>query len=536
MELESNQIAAISIGLGLFSVILGLFVYYSFIVKRRAFTDNTVFFIKKWSFIFCIMVSNIAGAVLVYYTTNLQVLLYIIVVLKSKDILMSIMFVFNMIYKAIYPMKMPDLSSTDDINHIAAFVPVYKESLDQVAKSVDSIMNNKLGSNSLLVTVVSDGINNYSDLLTNKVKYTNGVYKSWNNKNVNLNIVYGYRNDKPMMIIHKNINVGKKDSIVLFNDIFNENRKNIPIGSLLLQREVLANINTLYKYQSFDYLYCTDSDTTVSDMSLVYLLDSLKQRNAMACCGIVNADNQHNTFWNWLQNYQYLYGQYMRRTNEDVFNQVLCLPGCNSMFKVDPNTSEAMELFSLKPKENELLTSCVQNIGTDRRHTGCIAYTTKNVKIVLDTRSHAYTVPPASLGAFFHQRKRWCQNMYLNNMMNIFGPNINIVLRFFNFIDFLRLSLVYFRLFNTLYFVYLLINSYNNVEFLDLIPYIVILTYPVVCFFVYAIFNKHLRSQYFKLLLMLLVNKIFTLFSTIVIFTCMLLNIGFYTWNTMESM
>ena len=66
------------------------------------FTNQKTFFIKKWLYILGIFGINAAGCCLVYYTQNLQVILYIILVLKSKDILMSIMFMFNMIYKSLF--------------------------------------------------------------------------------------------------------------------------------------------------------------------------------------------------------------------------------------------------------------------------------------------------------------------------------------------------------------------------------------------------------------------------------------------------
>ena len=346
---------------------------------------------------------------------------------------------------------------------------------------------------------------------------------------VSTNIYYGTRKDKHVLIIQKDENQGKKDSIILSNELFNHGRSNSPTVNHQYRDEVLSDINNTFGVSNFDYMFCTDADTVVSENSFVCLIDTIEKRNAVASCGIVNVDfTSGNSFWNNLQNFQYLYGQYIRRTNEDLFNQVLCLPGCISMFKMNTGSLAALDLYSKIPDHNQLVTSSVQYVGTDRRYTSSLVYTDKNAKIVLDTRCNAYTIPPSNLESYISQRRRWCQNIYFNSMINIIGPNVNFILRFFNVIDYLRLSLVYFRLFNTLYFVYLLHKQHN---ILELLPYIVILCYPVLCFLVYSLFDGHLRPQWFKLFLALVVNKIFVIFSTISVFTNMLWNIGSSSWN-----
>lgn len=530
--LTGSEIAALVIGLSIFVIITGIFLaLYS--GEKNEFVNDKVFVFKKWLFIFGILSLNAMGCVLVYYTKSLQVILYIILVLKSSDILMSLMFIFNMIYKSIIGYSEPSFDQSDEIEKIVAFVPVCKEKIDQVEQTIDTLMSNKLGSNYLLTTIISDGISDYSDIFTSITKESNGTYKSWNGYDVDVKVVYGQRNNKPLMLIRKYKNLGKKDSIILFNDIFNHARYNLELENNSLREDILYNLQDLFSVSKFNYVYGTDGDTFISDTNLMYLLDTMKQRDATACCGIVNVnENYGNLFWNWLQNYQYLYGQFMRRTNEDLFNQVLCLPGCNTMYKIETECKEAMTLYSQMTNETDLIKSSVQNIGTDRRFTSSLIYTNSKAKIVMDTRAHVYTISPDSFNSYINQRKRWCNNMYFNSLVNIIAPNVNFVLRFFNFINVLRLSLIYFRLFNTLYFIYLLSAFYNEKHILDLVPYIVILVFPVFCFMIYSLFNSHLRNQYHKLFVSLIFNKIFTFFTTVIIFTVMLYHIGMYSWVT----
>lgn len=533
MSLETSAIVALAFGLGivgLISLIVGF-------VETRNFnnvTKETLFYIKKWCLIAFVMLVNAGGCVLVYYTQNLQVILFIIVVLKSKDILMSVMFVFNMIYRAITGKYsgLPSLEMSDEIERIVVFIPTYDESQEQVSKTLDSVLNSKRGAHYILPVIVSDGKNNYDSLLDHIETVKEYTYQSWKASFVNLTVSFGTRKDRHVLCITKQVNMGKKDSIIMIHDLFNHKRSNFSQTNQKFRDDILQDISSIYGVDAFDYIFCTDGDTVLDEYAIACLVDTTKTNNSTATCGIVNVDKSNGTwFWNHLQNLQYLYGQYVRRTNEDLVNQVLCLPGCISLVKVSESFSDTLKLYSTLPNEKNLFETSVQTMGTDRRFTSSIVYTTDGAKILQDTRAHAYTVPPQSFGSFFSQRKRWAHNMFFNSILNIFGSNVNLLSRFFNLIDVTRMCLIYFRLFNTLYFIYLLAAYHSSQNILSLVPYIVLLSYPVVCFLVYSLFNSHLRVQFLWLALFTLINKVFTMFSTIITFTLMLFNIGNSNWK-----
>lgn len=533
MALDSYSLAALVIGLTIVVVTLGMFMLYGKVNNSLPFTHSTAFAIKKLLYIVFVVALNVAGCVLVYYTQNLQVILYVILVLKSKDIIMALMFVVNAVYRAITKRdKMPTLEMSDEIEHVIAFVPAYKESLEQVAKTVDSVTGNHAVSTYVLTFVVSDGEADLSGLIDD-VKYThNGSYKTWKGRSLGVDIVYGTRGGKPVVLVNKSDHSGKKDSIIFCNDMFNAVRENIQEETKILRATMRDNITNIMGVSEFDYIFCTDADTIISEMTLMCLVDIIRSRKAVAACGLVNVDKtQGNVFWNHLQNFQYLYGQYMRRSNEDLFAQVLCLPGCVSMFKIHPESAKALTMYSTEVEVSRIVDASVQYVGTDRRYTSCLLYTNPQARVVFDPRVSAYTCPPSSIRAYMNQRRRWCQNMYFNNLLNIVGANINFVMRFFGLVEYLRMTLVYFRLFNTIYFIYLLATSFKQQNIIGLVPYIVVLSYPVVVFFVYSLFNRHLRNQYLSLVLSFILNRIFTVFSTPVVFTNMLWNIGNGCWN-----
>ncbi len=526
--MDSNQIAALTIGLIILFIILFIILIINLIFKKQYFTENSTFYLKKWLYLAFIFTINIGMCITVYYVQNIPVMLYIILFLKSKDLISSIIFLVNMLYKQCrISYDIPNISN----KNIIAFVPVYNETLDELTNTVNSILNNNINNNYLLTCIISDSNKDYTNIFDNILLYhSNLSYKSWNNKTVLINIYYGIKQNKHIILIEKDKNYGKKDSIILVNNLFNN------INSLNFKKVFLDNLNVLFTVNHFDYLFTTDSDTSIDNNAIIYLMDTIINRDANACCGIVNVNRFNNKwFWNNIQNFQYLYGQYMRRTTEDLLKQVLCLPGCITLYKINDNTNDAVKLFSELPDNNDFIISNVQYIGTDRRFTGSLLYTNSNTKICMDIRSHAYTTAPFNLNSYIVQRRRWMQNTYFNTLINMTQKNINLLLRFFCLVDYLKLTLIYFRLFNTIYFIYLLSKYYKINEINKLIPYLVILLYPIVIFFLYAIINNKLRSIWINLLISYILNKLLIVFSNLFIFTTMLFNIGNSSWKNINN-
>lgn len=534
--MTSYQIAALSISAAIVFTV-GVFFFWSGYYKNRSFfTNDTIFYVKKWLYVLALLSVNVAGCVFVYYFNSLDVIVYVILALKSKDLIMSVIFTFNMLYKHVFTdLNIPSVSVTDEIKRIVAFVPAHNESIDQLIKTVDSIFNNAVSPNYIMTCIVSDGSTNDYSLIIDNILVTkyDVYYKNWFGNEIATNVFYGTRHGHHIMLIQKSARVGKKDSIILANDLFNREKENIDALNKHFRSTIGFDILNIFGISNFDYLFTTDADTMIDPNTIVCLSDSIQKRNAIAACGVVNVDKSSgNWFWNNLQNYQYLYGQFTRRTTEDLFNQVLCLPGCISMFRICNRARDAQKLYSEIPDTSDLTVSSVQYVGTDRRYTSGLVYTNDDSKIIMDTRCHAYTVPPQSITSYISQRRRWSQNTYFNTMINIIAPNVNFVLRLFCLVDYLRLSLVYFRLFNTLFFIYILASDFHTSNVVGLIPYIVVLTYPTVVFFIYSIFNSHLRHQWFYMAVSYLFNKVFIMISNVVIFTVMLWNIGSDSWSS----
>ena len=543
--MDSQQVFALIVGLFILIIVLTTAIMEA--INNANQRINLIFNYKKWALIISILGVNAAGCALVYYTRNLQVILYIIVALKSKDIIMSVIFVFNMVYRLIsrrYTTTVQDEFDEEiaEIQKIVAVIPAFKESEEQIRLTLNSILSSECGPHYILPVVISDGATNFSSL-AQKIHLSNQfTYTSWKLKEVSLDVYFASAVDKndpqklhDIIFIDKSCNMGKKDTILLINDIFNYPRSNIPSTNKLIRQQILNQIRDTFGVKDFDYIFFTDGDTFVDPKSINYLRQTLLKTDAIAACGVVNVleDKDSNFFWDNLQNFQYMYGQYAKRTNEDLFNQVQCLPGCISMIQIDYAFTHILSTFSYVPNETDFLRTCLQCIGTDRRFTSSILYKTDYAKILQDTRAHAYTVPPRNRIDFVNQRKRWTHNAYFNTMNNVVGNNVKFVLRFFNAIEVLKMNLIYFRLFNTIYFIYLLgSTSWPGRTLYEIVPYVVLLSWPAVCFLIYAVINSHLRQQFWKLLLFIIINKIFTMLSTFFIFSVMLFNIGVFKWSS----
>jgi hypothetical protein len=226
--MNKDDYAVITIvGISLFAIILTLLLTKNYKIISR-FTYENLFYIKKYLWILMILVINIGLCILVYYSSNLSVMIYIILFLKLKDIIMVILFVIINLVELCKYISNKLIPNDVDINNknVIAFIPAYTESLFDVKKTVDSVINNKFNNtnNKKLICIVSDGKNYYNKIYDNN-SYSNHTYTyvSWLKECVNVDISYGFKDNNKIMIIHKQENIGKKDSIILVNMLFNSN-------------------------------------------------------------------------------------------------------------------------------------------------------------------------------------------------------------------------------------------------------------------------------------------------------------------------
>lgn len=481
-------------------------------------------------FIFCINV--IMGYLVFKYSSILGVYIAFIS-LKSKDVIMAtvqlIHLVYNFIKVKILCLQPPKLLIIN--SNIVSIIPVYSEPNDQVKVTIESIIANNLENNTNLICIITDGAEtNVDDNLTKLVGRFEYVYTSWKQQNNFLDVVFGFIDQTPCVIIHKKFNMGKKDSLIIAHDMFNYARSSLDAQNIQFRQDIRAQISNVYGVTDFHYMFCTDADTFIEKQSIYSLMETITRYDAIAACGLVVIDfaGKNWNFWNLFQNFQYLYGQYIRRGVENMYGKVSCLPGCITLFKIDPIASGAIEFYAKTPGKDKMLENIVQLLGTDRRLTSSFLYQNKKVLTKFDTNAKCFTIPPCELRPYLSQRRRWGSNAYFNTMCNLVAPNIHPFMRFFSSLDYIRMSLEYFRVFNTVIFIYKLIQV---VHIMKMIPFIVVIAFPTTFFLLWALFVPFMRGMYFQLIIGYILNKFWSILISLMVLSNVFWNIGSVKWG-----
>jgi hypothetical protein len=138
------------------------------------------------------------------------------------------------------------------------------------------------------------------------------------------------------------------------------------------------------------------------------------------------------------------------------------------------------------------------------------------------------TVAPQSLKHYLSQRRRWGSNAYFNNYFYMAGENMIWITRLWACIEVTRLSLVYYRVANTILFIYGLVSSF---DLMSIIPLLIVSQLPTLWFLINTATNKQLRQRSHKILLGLCINKFMAPVMSVAIFTIVVKNLGSQAWG-----
>ena len=184
----------------------------------------------------------------------------------------------------------------------------------------------------------------------------------------------------------------------------------------------------------------------------------------------------------------------------------------------------AIQLYASPITDRTVLKHQVQYLGTDRRLTWCMLEQSKHLKTIFVPKATSQTVAPQSFGHYMSQRRRWGSNSYFNDICYTIGTNSWLITRLWGLIDLIRQTLVYYRLANTIMFIYGLSRHFLLVK---LVPYIVVTQTPAIWFALIVLFREPmLRKMAHKLLAGWIINKIISPILSILIFSRIVLNLG----------
>ncbi|KAI4719365.1 hypothetical protein E4T48_04420 [Aureobasidium sp. EXF-10727] len=494
------------------------------LIKQRVVFSSNIFAINVAMLVFALWAPRAISG---------RWVLSFIVFIKSKDCISSLVSCAYLIYKAIkeYFKPPPPVES----KWILSLIPAYSESEEMIKNCVFSLRDNDAKPHKQVMCIVIDGkprdVKQYMRITTTfKRQYVTSRFK----RN-HLVITAGFMEDVPVIVFEKVKNAGKKDSLILCHDLFNVMREDAPLYTRLLRKEIERNVlPTLVgeDFPGFDMVFCTDADSVIHKGAVAGLANALvRDPKAIASCGLVLVELEAGaewSYWNLYQQFQYNFGQFVRRQAESVWGKVTCLPGCITMVAVRPEMAGAMTRYAAPITAYPVLLHQVQYLGTDRRLTYSMLSQSKDLHTVFVPDAVSETVAPQSLKHYLSQRRRWGSNAYFNNYFYFAGENMIFITRLWACIEVTRLSLVYYRVANTALFIYGLISSFN---LMSIIPLLVVSQLPTIWFLINTATNKQLRQRAHKILLGLCINKVMAPIMSVAVFTIVVKNLGSQAWG-----
>ncbi|KAH7155988.1 chitin synthase-domain-containing protein [Dactylonectria macrodidyma] len=491
--------------------------------------------IQRVTFLGFIMLMNIVVAIIMFFSKQPKIIFVLILFIKSKDFISAIISPLGIFYEWLKRL----LIEQEPVSQrwILSLIPAYSESEQQIVKTIFSLRDNGVEPHRQVMVVILDG--NPRDVrshMTQVISEFERPYISFKFKRGVLRIISGFMEEVPVIVLEKLKNGGKKDSLILCHDLFNYSRDNAPLYTKLLREEiwshVLPRLTEEDAFAGFDMVFCTDADSTIYKGALAKLANALaRDNNAIAACGLVLVELEPGlewSVWNLYQQFQYTFGQYVRRRAENVFGKVTCLPGCITMIAVREEMGGAIRKYAEPVTGYLVLSHQVQYLGTDRRLTYSMLSQGTHLKTLFVPDAISETVAPQSIQHYLSQRRRWGSNAYFNNYFYLGGEKMIALTRIAATVEVVRLSLVYYRVLNTVLFVKRLTHG---VQVIKLIPMIIISQLPSLWFLCSIIMEKELRKRAHKLLIGFCINKFVSPFMSLVIFTKVVANLGSQAWG-----
>ncbi|KAM0336040.1 hypothetical protein ACHAPQ_004529 [Fusarium lateritium] len=490
---------------------------------------------QRVAFMGLIVFLNICMAITAFFGKKSKLIFVLILFVKSKDFLSAILSPSGIMCRAIYQKFYPPKPVSR--RWILSLIPAYSESEEQIVKTIFSLRDNGVDPHRQVMVVILDGKpRDVRSHMTRMVREFQRPYVSLKWKKGVLNVLAGFMEDVPVIVIEKVKNAGKKDSLILCHDLFNYPRENSPLWTKLLRKEmwddILPELTKGEDFNGFDMVFCTDADSTIYKGAVALLANALaRDDQAIAACGLVLVELEPGyewSFWNLYQQFQYTFGQYVRRRAEGFVGKVTCLPGCITMIAVRPEMAGAIRKYA-EPVTGELVINHqVQYLGTDRRLTYSMLSQGKHLRTLFVPDAVSETVAPQSLFHYLSQRRRWGSNAYFNNYFYLAGEKMIPITRIAASVEVIRLSLVYYRILNTCLFI---VSCVHHVTALKLVPMLIVGQLPSFWFFCSILLEPELRKRGHKLLIGFLINKCVSPFMSVIIFTKVATNLGSQVWG-----
>ena len=383
-------------------------------------------------------------------------------------------------------------------------VPCYNESEEELRDSINSITTQQhIPGDKRTVIIICDGKvtgsgNNIStDIILKNILNPNFIslykYTTWDNKYNTVELYTGEYNTIPYLLLIKQENYGKRDSIVLARKLCYNYNNYIIIDKMIsssLMLYVGAYFNSIYNNKSIKYIIGIDGDTIFDYYCSYELIKAIdRDDNCHGCVGLVDILPSMNMYTPFIlyQYAEYMFAQCLKRQAQSNFTKkVNCLSGCNQILRISEETcgDKILSQFNYLPNKNENIFNHIRSYASeDRNHVCLVLSLYPHVKTIQTLKAVAYTTVPTSLKVFFSQRRRWCLGSNTNDMMLIYLPGINIFERILATINVMTFCVQPFIFIATIEFIKTIITAPTYLmlylSILILIPFLYALFVPI---------------------------------------------------------
>jgi chitin synthase len=448
------------------------------------------------AFLFCINLATIIT--FSFYTDKWYVYLFILALATVVNA-SSVLLVLGHKIKADPKTELLTKYRVKPANYIY-IVPCYNEGQEELQASLDSLcQQHRLSGDRCSFLIICDGkvigrdnleatniiIMKILEYTGQPIKYT---YTAWDGENNSVEMYTGIYKGLPYLLIVKDRNYGKRDSLVLARKIvYNYNTqivedKMIPTFMMIY----LGNyMNTIY--DKVDYIIGIDADTVFDYHCSYELIRAMEtDETIQGCVGLVDICPKMNP-WNLFVLYQYAeysFAQCLRRHTQSLITEkVSCLSGCNQILRVTNETcgEKILERFNYLPADDAHLFHHIRSYASEDRNHVCLMLSMyPYVKTKQTLLAIAYTDVPTSVAVFMSQRRRWSLGANMNDLLLTYLPGINIFERLSAGINLLTYALAPFITVATGYFIYSIITNPTYLMLYLSLPIFVIFFYALI--------------------------------------------------------
>jgi len=264
----------------------------------------------------------------------------------------------------------------------------------------------------------------------------------------------------PILLLIKEKNVGKRDSLVLIRRacyLYNTNAY-AQVNDTFFQH-FWAELAMVYN-DRIDYIIGIDADT-IFDYNCSYeLIQGIERdENIHGCVGFVDIYPQMNfaSLFVFYQYAEYMFAQCLRRqAQSNITQKVSCLSGCNQILRISAETcgETILQVFNYLPLEEDHIFKHIRSYASeDRNHVCNMLSLYPAVKTTQTLKAISYTVVPTSIAVFLSQRRRWNLGANTNDMLLVVLPGINIFERILACVNVFTFTCTPFVAVATVYFI-----------------------------------------------------------------------------------